>query len=140
MMKILFLDADGVVNCQSTFVSATDGWAVDPYMALLVDRIKEATGCKVVLSSSWRNALLGRQMFKEKVTDFIDWTPGATQYNNRGEEIQAWLDKHPEVDRYAIIDDDPHMLDSQSPNFFKTSFLTGLTDEITKKVIEHLNA
>jgi hypothetical protein len=31
----------------------------------------------------------------------------------RGEEIKAWLHQHPEVTRYAIVDDDSDMLPEQ---------------------------
>ena len=58
----------------------------------------------------------------------------------RGDEIQEWLDEHPEVEKYAIIDDDDDMLPEQEENFFQTDFQTGLTDEIAKKVIKHLNS
>ena len=58
----------------------------------------------------------------------------------RGHEIQEWLDKHPEVTRYAILDDDSDMLPEQMPNFFKTTFQNGLIEDIAKKVTEHLNA
>lgn len=57
----------------------------------------------------------------------------------RGHEIQAWLDKHPEVEKYAILDDDSDMLPEQMPNFFKTTFQNGLLEETMYKVIKHLN-
>ena len=35
----------------------------------------------------------------------------------RGEEIQEWLDKHPEVEDYVILDDDGDMMDHQFDRF-----------------------
>jgi hypothetical protein len=35
----------------------------------------------------------------------------------RGQEIQEWLDNHPEVEDYAILDDDSDMLDEQFNHF-----------------------
>jgi hypothetical protein len=35
----------------------------------------------------------------------------------RGEEIQEWLDKHPEVEDYVILDDDGDMMDHQFNRF-----------------------
>lgn len=35
----------------------------------------------------------------------------------RGEEIKEWLDKHPEVTDYAILDDDSDMLEEQFEKF-----------------------
>lgn len=147
-MKILFLDIDGVCNCQTT--PNTDAWPIDPYMAFLVARIVEATDCKVVLSSSWRHAPEGVEIVSKRVVKLIGTTTlnadadaGAVRrYGtiSRGTEILMWLEEHPEVTRYAILDDNADMHAIQKPHFFKTSWLTGLTQEITDEVIAHLNA
>ena len=50
-----------------------------------------------------------------------------TSYNEpRGEQIAEWLERHPEVTRYAIIDDDSDMLDEQKEFFAQTSFQEGM--------------
>lgn len=136
-MKVLFLDIDGVVNCSTSNWQHRGFISIDPYLALLVDRIIQATDCKVVLSSTWRLGDKTRGEVRSQVVDFIDITPELGTM--RGEEIKLWLNKHPEVTRYAILDDDTDMLPEQTPNFFKTSWEEGLTEEISKKVIEHLN-
>lgn len=56
----------------------------------------------------------------------------------RGDEIQAWLDAHPEVTKYAILDDDCDMLPSQLHSFFRTDVAQGLTQEIADRVEQHL--
>mgnify|MGYP007026551141 CR=1 FL=1 len=97
------------------------------------------TGCKVVLSSSWRHHPEGRQNVSERVTELFDITPTLGKY--RGDEVLAWLDQHPEVTKYAILDDDMDFYVYQAPNFFKTRFMEeGLTDEIAEAVIKHLNS
>lgn len=119
---------------------------IDPYMALLVDRIIQATGCKVVLSSTWRLFEESRKEVKKQVCDFIDVTPrlfmGIYAPKERGHEIKDWLDRHPEVTRYAILDDNSDMLEEQLPNFFKTEWFGdgGLNQEIADRVIAHLNS
>ena len=140
MKKILFLDIDGVVNSEKTFQRHRGAIGIDPYMAFLVGKIQLDTDCDVVLSSSWRygNKELLDEVRKQ-VVDFIDVTPDVEGNMVRGKEIQAWLDKHPKVKRYAILDDDSDMLSEQRPNFFQTSWKTGITDEIAKQVTEHLN-
>lgn len=143
-MKILFLDIDGVVNCVKTAQRHRGMIGIDPYMALLVDRIIQATGCKVVLSSTWRLFEESRKEVKKQVCDFIDVTPrmfdGIYAHKERGHEIKDWLDKHPEVTKYAILDDNSDMLDEQLPNFFKTSWASGLDQDIANMVIAHLNS
>ena len=76
--------------------------------------------------------------------DFIDVTKSPFEMENgewseRGDEIQEWLLRHPEVTRYAILDDDTSAMKQHGDNYFRTYWDTGLTEEIAKKVIEHLN-
>ena len=138
-MKVLFLDIDGVVNSRATTSFRNNLYPVDPHMAFMVGKIQLDTGCEVVLSSSWRHHPDGIKAVEDSVVKIFDKTPMLSQ-GVRGHEIQAWLDKHPEVTRYAILDDDSDMLPEQMPNFFKTTFQNGLLEDIAKKVTEHLNA
>ena len=139
-MKVLFLDVDGVVNNHRT--PQTDGWPIDPYCAFLVGKIQIDTGCEIVLSSSWRHSDDGIMAVQKKVVKLLDCTPTERAgMESRGSEIKAWLEAHPEVTRYAILDDNRDMLDEQMPNFFQTYFFCcGLTEDIANKVIKHLNS
>ncbi len=146
-MKILFLDIDGVVNCSTTPQRHEGFIGIDPYMAILVDRIIQATGCKVVLSSSWRHFPTGVAEVKDKVCELLSVTSEIPldacldPNKQRGYEIQAWLQTpiH-NVQRYAILDDNNDMLNEQQEHFFRTYWEKGLTQEIADKVIAHLNA
>jgi hypothetical protein len=135
-MKILFLDIDGVINNRKTCLEPNEFWPIDKYMAFLVGRLVDRVDAKIVLSSSWRHHPDGIKEIEKRVGKVFDSTK--TFSNTRGEEIKEWLDRHPEVTKYAILDDDSDMLPEQLPNFFKTSFSIGLTDEIINKVEEHL--
>lgn len=146
-MKILFLDIDGVVNSAVTAQRHRGVIGIDPYMALLVGRIVEATGCKIVLSSTWRLFEESRKEVTKQVMPFIDVTPhmpimGGAEMCERGHEIKEWMESFQDegclIERYAILDDNSDMLPEQMPNFFKTSWQEGLTEEIANKVIEHL--
>lgn len=144
-MKVLFLDIDGVVNCEDTFMMGAKGknpFPLDPEMAFRVGKIVLYTGCEVVLSSSWRHHAPSVEAVKERVTLILDVTGTSklVRYEDkpRGHEIQEWLDNHPEVDKYAILDDDSDMLDSQKHSFFQTSWKKGLTEDIMAAVIKHL--
>lgn len=144
MRKILFLDIDGVVNCQTTTQRHRGYIGIDPYMAFLVGKIVLDTGCEVVLSSSWRTFHDdGIEEVSRQVTKIDDVTPPPWYENDhhstRGEEIQAWLDKNPDVGVYAILDDDTRMLPNQLPNYFQTSWQEGITEEIARAVTQHLS-
>lgn len=149
-MKVLFLDIDGVCNSRAYLYrlraknkNATLWYGIDPEAAKLVKRIVKETGCKVVLSSTWRMYADGRAQVKRDVCYFIDCTKdlqaGAKRgHVPRGEEVAEWLQRHPGVKQYAILDDDSDFLPNQW--LFKTTFKDGLTEDIAQAVIDHLNA
>lgn len=149
-MKVLFLDIDGVLNSRD-FVRrrrASDKnyrlWLdVDEIAVKRLQRILKETGAKVVLSSTWRLYKDSRDMVRQRVCRYIDCTADLQRGSKRGivprgEEVQLWLDQHPEVTHYAIIDDDSDFLPYQW--LFKTTFEKGLTEDITQAVIDHLGA
>lgn len=145
-MNVLFLDIDGVVNCKTTAQRHRGFIGIDPYKAFLVGNMVDKLGLNVVLSSTWRSSKDGRDEVKRQVCNFIDCTPDLadpalyepnTTYTKRGHEIKAWLDKHPEVTKYAILDDDGDMLPEQMPNFFQTTWDFGVDEEIIERVTMH---
>lgn len=143
-MKVLFLDIDGV--CNSLAYAQRHGmnlWnVVDPAACRLVQQIIADTGCKVVLSSTWRLYPDSREVVRKEVCEFIDVTPNMQSTSQhygitaRGVEIKDWLDRHPEVERYAILDDNSDMLPGQP--LFKTTFAEGLTPEIAAACTKYL--
>jgi hypothetical protein len=135
-MKVLFLDIDGVINCASTNFKS-EYWPLDRYMAFMVGKIVLDTDCQVVLSSSWRHHPEGMKEVEKRVCKLLDRT-GNDPKGFRGNEIKEWLSNHSEVTKYAILDDDSDFLPDQP--LFKTSWQTGLTEEIMKEVINHLNS
>lgn len=152
-MKVLFLDIDGVVNNQENFnpVHGRVTYPIDRYCAFLVGKIQIHTDCVVVLSSSWRSHPDGIAEVEKHIIPIYDKTPEIFKsletpivargrewtHSLRGDEINAWLAEHPEVEKYAILDDDSDFYDDQP--LFQTTFKDGLTDEIAQKVIEYLN-
>lgn len=153
-MKVLFLDIDGVVNKQDNFNPTKKGtlYPLDSYCTFLVGRITLQTGCSVVLSSSWRYDPQSVKNVSERVVELLDATTTNYKWDGvkrfargrewphelRGDEVNEWLSQHPEVTKYAILDDDGDFYDDQP--LFQTTFKDGLTDEIAEKVIEYLNA
>lgn len=86
------------------------------------------TDTKICISSTWKNhfGVKGYVSTPEKWEDalvklgFKEGTyVGITEtYRTlRGDEIKDWLDKHPEVEDYAILDDDSDMLPEQFMKF-----------------------
>lgn len=146
-MKVLFLDVDGVLNNEEVFVSRRYGAApVCPECCGRLFRLLDATGAKVVLSSSWRGIPnLERRLRDRGVFRYVhkDKRTGHLSINSdtrRGQEIAEWLSRHPEVKRYAIVDDDSDMLPEQQQFFVQTDFKTGLLDEHVTQLAVILDA
>jgi hypothetical protein len=177
-MKVLFLDIDGVLNSQNWF-----GWRayyiknnggaefdmdknltedkymlyklsmLDPRAIANLNRIIDETGCKVVLSSSWRclwnpkenDNIVNALKLRGFKYDFYGVTPRIPQKDfgqERGIEIQAWIDKElekNEIESYLILDDDNDMLPEQMGNFILINGQYGLSDVDVFKAIEILN-
>lgn len=153
-MKVLFLDVDGVLNCSSTREKIDDDSmrGVEQSKCEMVRRIIRETDCYIVVSSTWRRwrhamNYLWRQLGREAKERFIGQTPhlesrldsGLYSEKVRGDEIQAWLNEHPDVMAFAIVDDDADMAHLH-PHLFRTQGWEGLTDEITQAIIERLNS
>ena len=118
-MKVLFLDFDGVLNSSRT-CAAFDGYPFDlerdfsqfDHVAIaLIQKVCEKTDCKVVVSSTWRLGTPAKLMIEKLKLPIIGRTPttpelGLPMSSGRGNEIEAWLETHPEVTTYAIVDDE----------------------------------
>ena len=148
-MKVIFLDIDGVMNAWETQPTKEKGGMLSIHAPQLkqLQRIIEETGAKIVLSSTWRLY----PDLKKKVLDsgihFIDCTPcmrrpvgTSIEYCERGKEIQDWLDRHPDVEDFVIIDDDNDMTEAQQSHYFRTTSASkGLRKDIANDIISYLN-
>ena len=175
-MKVLFLDIDGVLNSENWFAYRiycvknnmvnilmnfvdTDDRNIKHKLTMLDDRaianlnrIIEETGCKVVLSSSWRSSIESENIFTQNLLklkgfkyEFYDVTPRLwfSDFSiRRGEEIKFWLDKESEkheIESFVILDDDSDMLPEQMNNFIHVDGQVGLTDRDVLTAIKILN-
>ncbi len=156
MTPILFLDYDGVINRFPSDGEATPVRMVgeimtiaDPELVYRLNILVDRTDADIVLSSSWRHQKNWREALAASgiMQPLLDRTPRYSSGKKygiaeidlcRGHNIQDWLDDHPEVTRYAILDDSADMLPHQLPNFFQTDVTSGLTQDIADAVEKHL--
>jgi len=144
-MKVIFLDFDGVITIPPK-------WYLKADLIKNVKKIVDATGAKIVVSSSWRHdtveqtieTMIGRpkrcprnRMLNWLIDNLYDVTH--TYRGLRGDEIKDWLDEHSDVENYVIIDDDGDMRDDQLYHFVQTNFEDGLTEVETNRAIKVLN-
>lgn len=159
-MKVIFLDIDGVLNSEEFFVEMTQNCRYDAYRSAgysakmsrnlcSLDSVAIAnlnhlitqTGAKIVVSSCWKadDPFLQEIFAVVGIPAYIDITP-YTETRHRGLEINYWLDKHPEVENYVILDDDTDMLDKQLEHFVQTdAYKRGLSLENVEQAVKILN-
>lgn len=135
-MKVIFLDIDGVLNSTATPKPNKDSRVIDQTLLARLKKLLQDTGSTVVLSSTWRHERDGLARAKQLGIPFMDVLPDMRPHP-RSEEIVAWLEAHPEVQRFAVIDDDDDCLDSLP--VFQPSAAAGLTDKLARAAADYLN-
>jgi hypothetical protein len=135
-MKVIFLDIDGVLNCDRTPNPRKFPYVVDKRLLARLKKLLKRTRAKVVLSSSWRLDPVGLLAAKYWDVPFIDTLPDLPKKARR-DEVLSWLGAHPTVTRYAIIDDEDDGLDDLP--LFQPSSKTGITADIVKGVDRYLS-
>lgn len=157
MKKCIFLDFDGVIT------TLKSNWTIDNDKVELVKQICDATGAKIVISSSWRRYTVEQTIeaittqetvyghnpfpYPEYIVGItskmfgLKYADRKTYYSLcRGVEIDRWLWEHEDVTNYVILDDDPDMLLSQKKHFIKTHALRGISKRDVEKAIKILNS
>jgi len=118
-MRIIFLDIDGVLNSSEyrrhlglQYFSEI----IDQRKMPLLKKIVDATGAKIVLSTTWRKfwnegkeqldpaGHYINEIFAEYGLSVYGKTP-VMENAGRAGEIKAWLKKYPYADGYVILDD-----------------------------------
>lgn len=118
---IIFLDIDGVIcTTLNTRLSALFGLPLerqmfDPLALFWLRWLVRKTGAKIVLCSSWRDALvvddplckafIGNlcDRLAQNGTPIVDAAPQLSN-GDKGEDILAWLAEHP-CKQYVVLDD-----------------------------------
>jgi hypothetical protein len=135
-MKVIFLDIDGVLNTTATPRPNKESRVIEQTLLARLKRLLQDTGATVVLSSTWRHDREGLASAKRLGIPFTDVLPDMRPYP-RSEEIAAWLEAHPHVQRFAVIDDDDDCLDALP--LFQPSAAVGLTEELAKAATDYLD-
>lgn len=150
-MKVIFLDIDGVLNCQSSKSHCGIFVGIDDSKVKRLRKIVDATGAKIVLSSSWR---LGWSIHRDCCDDggrylnsklrkaglfILDKTGKCPR---RPMEVWDWL-QGKQIESFVILDDEDWNWGHLSKHWVQTEFYNdngGLQDEHVEKAIAILNA
>lgn len=147
---VLFLDVDGVLNCEQDF---RDGFTLCQRKVRMLNHLPP---CDIVISSTWRigtyphlvgclrwlgckKAVVGRTADSWSIEIGTAGDRPICKSSMRGEEIAKWLTENGNPN-FAIVDDDGDMLDDQQPHFVQTNFLDGLTHGHVRRLSDILKA
>jgi hypothetical protein len=153
-MKILFLDIDGVLNDHRKN-PCNDYCGILPHCMAELNRVIEATGCEIVVSSSWRYLVHGRSMTMDgfrylmlthglssnrPILEITREDRNVSDKHERGKQIADWLHGKPDVSVYAVVDDDNEIgIPEAGHPFVQTNGKIGLTEADANKLIQLLN-
>lgn len=144
-MKVIFLDYDGVLNTPKEWGNhlrnpkGSFNRRCVANLNILIDK----TDAHVVVSSTWRltygvkalAALLVENGFE--YPDKFDAITPILRGEKRGKEIQLYLDAHPEITSFVILDDDADML-HLIDKLVKTDYNKGLSYTNVEQAIKLL--
>lgn len=169
MEKYLFLDFDGVLNTanyakylRKEGIEHYDefGPMFDPNTIEHLKRVVDETGCKIVLSSTWRNEgfMRMRALWKDRNLpgELLAMTPillsttyqearngemfSIPERNAKALEINAWLEEFAARPcQYVIIDDENVFFQCQQEHLVQTDESNGMTYEKAQLAIEILS-
>ena len=144
-MKVIFLDFNGVLD---TYENMN---VIDQNNLNRLKKIIDETDSKIVISSSLKNSYYITGHLSKKLLNIIKEIKnigidviGITPYDKTREiEIQLYLDNHPEIEIFCIIDDD-YFMESFKDNLIKLPIQSeenpnGLEDEHVELAINILN-
>lgn len=112
-MKVIFLDVDGVLYSNEYIVEKTRALGrrlhlderLDEKCILVLKKIVELTGAKIVVTSSWKISDLDILSNKLKEYGLVIYDVTRNYGDARGREIREWLSEN-NVSKFVIIDDD----------------------------------
>jgi len=149
-VKILFLDVDGVLNGEHYGYGG-----VDDSLLFLLKTIIDETGCKIVLSTTWRLNQSARATLLHfmkaradiNVEDIIIGDTPSLKGKKRAFEIESFLQsdefqRHYVATTWCAVDDLP--LAQQHPtfmeeHFIRTNYRTGITPKDAVRAVAILN-
>lgn len=116
-MNIIFLDVDGCLNSAYTkdyiIVDGIKYIGLEDRFIRRLGWIVKKTGAKIVLTSDWgmegpdsghmRYLKQRLSVYGIEIYDTIDWNRFRREW--RGDAIFTWLEDHPDIDKYIVIDD-----------------------------------
>ncbi|MBR1963265.1 MAG: hypothetical protein IKA19_01010 [Muribaculaceae bacterium] len=153
-LKLIFLDIDGVLNTGQHLTKLKMdhqpyadhyGPLFDPNATDNLRKIVDATGAKIVITSSWRyiHGLAGlRKMWAERnMPGSIHGITPTDTFGSRGDEVKEYLTlfRGKTPPDYLILDDECEYIGDLRKRLIMPNPLTGITPTIATKAIKMLS-
>lgn len=145
---VIFLDCDGVLNSDefAKYCLEEEGYdpfdwnTLDPRAILNLKRIVDETSVNIIFSSSWRWDFIAFETAKHQLKTYgleiYDTTILDIKKNlSRTDEIKLYLDEHPSIMKYVILDDD-EIKEPLKDHWVRCLFKNGLTKNWQKKPLK----
>lgn len=161
MIKLIFLDFDGVLNSHLFYAKGRPTKIedhIDPISVGFFNQLIQKTGAKVVVTSVWRHSRTVEELQTLLVRHgFVGEVIGKTKDLRfgvegdcilRGNEILCWINEHQDLiesahwdyKHYVILDDDSDMLYQQRNNFIYVDPYCGITPHTVFQAEKILNS
>lgn len=151
-MNAIFLDIDGVLNNSYTAARTPMGFTgISTSLLGRLRKMAKETDSKVILSTSWKDEwaedskkrsadgeYLHQKLFQAGITIAGKIDESSIGASHRGAAIQLYLDSHPEIERYVILDDiefDFYDYEEVASHFVRTDPRYGLTKKKLKEAV-----
>ena len=156
MKKIILLDIDGVLNSEinQDYNFSKGRWSsrnlvLDSDAIRCLKEIVDKTGAEIILSSTWRypdedDSFVSKENFIRQLglsgMTLSGETPQLPEYD-RAAEILAYLNEHPEVTHFVIIDDDIDLMKHEElrKHLLHTNYRIGLVKSEIDEAINILD-
>jgi FMN phosphatase YigB (HAD superfamily) len=135
LMKVVFFDIDGVLNPRHAPNARKFPYVAEKRLVARFRRVVARTRAKPVMISTWRFDPAGLFSARHHGIPYRDLAPDMPQ-RPRGDEIIAWLKRHPNVTRFAVLDDDDDELDALP--LFQPSAGAGFTPAVANAMEAYL--
>lgn len=145
-MKVIFLDIDGVLVTRNSIIYQYLNFPDDTDIRFSKKAVKNLnklirlTKAKIVISSTWRlfhsleelKNIIKKQGIRGEIISTTSVEKATIEEGiPRGQKISDWLEQHPEVEQYVIIDDDVQAdcIQFHPYNCVETSYKRGFSPE-----------
>ncbi|MCR5481839.1 MAG: hypothetical protein K6F52_03505 [Clostridia bacterium] len=131
----VFLDVDGVLNTRTTVERSPEGYTgIDPLrVKVLADVLSKYQGGDIILVSDWKNMRAEAGDYAYLVSRLGQYglaISGKTDDNgpDRGAGVTKYLEEHPEIKEYVILDDNKFDYGANKKNWDRLLLTDGIED------------